>query len=354
MNKKNRNNDFSLSFLDIMACGLGGVIIIFLLLENKSPSEESSFEINQLKEDIVNLNSVNQNLLVNNQVIKTEIDDKTQSLKSIKSFNSNISDNLTSLNQEKESFKKGIEQLKKSIKEMPQNLREDPISNEEIYEEEYIEGLTIRGSRICILLDSSSSMTDEKLVEIIKRKNSSDEEKKNGQKWKRTIRIVKWILARAPQDSEVAVIKFSKNAKYIAKKSFKAGSKKDLQLIFKGLDNTVPSGPTNLVSGLIQAEKFKPTNIYLITDGLPTFGGERFKSLNPFSKCDSIVGSSSKISGDCRVKLFEQSIRFVDNQSAVVDIILLPVEGDPQASPKMWNWASSTGGLLISPAKDWP
>ena len=84
MNKKNRNNDFSLSFLDIMACGLGGVIIIFLLLENKSPSEESSFEINQLKEDIVNLNSANQNLLVNNQVIKTEIDDKTQSLKSIK------------------------------------------------------------------------------------------------------------------------------------------------------------------------------------------------------------------------------------------------------------------------------
>ena len=67
-----------------------------------------------------------------------------------------------------------------------------------------------------------------------------------------------------------------------------------MQLIFKGLDNTVPSGPTNLVSGLIQAEKFKPTNIYLITDGLPTFGGERFKSLNPFSKCDSIVGSSSK------------------------------------------------------------
>ena len=86
-------------------------------------------------------------------------------------------------------------------------------------------------------------------------------------------------MARAPQDSEVAVIKFSKNAKYIAKKSFKAGSKKDLQLIFKGLDNAVPSGPTNLVSGLIQAEKFKPTNIYLITDGLPTFGGERFKSL---------------------------------------------------------------------------
>ena len=59
------------------------------------------------------------------------------------------------------------------------------------------------------MLDSSSSMTDENCGNY-KEKNSSDEEKKNGQKWKRTIRIVKWILARAPQDSEVAVIKFVK------------------------------------------------------------------------------------------------------------------------------------------------
>ena len=61
---------------------------------------------------------------------------------------------------------------------MPQQIIEDPISNDEFYEENYIEGLTIVGEKICILLDSSSSMTDEKLLEIIKRKNLSDEEKK--------------------------------------------------------------------------------------------------------------------------------------------------------------------------------
>ena len=109
-----------------------------------------------------------------------------------------------------------------------------------------------------------------------------------------------------------------------------------------------------MLSALIQAAKFKPTNIYLITDGLPTFGGERFKSLNPFNKCDSIIGSSNKISGDCRVKLFNQSIKYVSNNGAQIDIILLPVEGDPQASPEMWKWASDTGGILISPAKNWP
>jgi hypothetical protein len=37
-----------------------------------------------------------------------------------------------------------------------------------------------------------------------------------------------------------------------------------------------------------------------------------------------------------------------------VNVILLPIEGDPQASPEFWNWTASTGGLLISPAESWP
>ena len=142
-----------------------------------------------------------------------------------------------------------------------------------------------------------------------------------------------------------------KQQNILPKNPSKPKNKNDLKTIFLGLNNIIPNGPTNLLSALIQAAKFKPTNIYLITDGLPTFGGERFKSLNPFNQCDSIIGSSNKISGDCRVKLFNQSIKYVSTNGAKIDIILLPVEGDPQASPEMWKWASDTGGILISPAK---
>ena len=58
MKKKKRNNDFSLSFLDIMACGLGGVIIIFLLLDN-SKLETQISNHNQINND--NLESSNKN-----------------------------------------------------------------------------------------------------------------------------------------------------------------------------------------------------------------------------------------------------------------------------------------------------
>ena len=61
MKKKNRKNDFSLSFLDIMACGLGGVIIIFLLLENNSEMKKSESGTNTeiLIEKIENLKNSN-------------------------------------------------------------------------------------------------------------------------------------------------------------------------------------------------------------------------------------------------------------------------------------------------------
>ena len=356
MKKKKRNNDFSLSFLDIMACGLGGVIIIFLLLENKPTFKINKSNTNNeiLIEQIESLTSSNQELSIANQQLELDIENEKNKLSVINKQNVTLEKTIENANKNTQEVNTEVSQLKEKISKMPQQMIEDPIPNDELFEENYIEGLTIVGKKICILLDSSSSMTDEKLLEIIKRKNLSDEEKKKGPKWKRSLDIVKWILARAPKDSDIAVIRFSETAKYIAKQSFQTKNKNDLKTVFLGLNNITPDGPTNLLSALIQAAKFNPTNIYLITDGLPTFGGERFKSLNPFNKCDSIIGSSNKISGDCRVKLFNQSIRYVSNNGAQIDIILLPVEGDPQASPEMWKWASNTGGILISPAKSWP
>ena len=356
MKKKNRKNDFSLSFLDIMACGLGGVIIIFLLLDNRPNSKitESNTNNEILIEEIESLSNSNLELSTANQQLELNIENEKNKLSIIDKKNETLEKKIKDIGKTSEEVNIEVSQLKEKISKMPQEIIEDPISNDELFEENYIEGLTIEGKRICILLDSSSSMTDEKLLEIIKRKNLSAEEKKKGPKWKRSLDIVRWILARAPKDSDIAVIRFSETAKYIAKESFQTQNKNALKTIFLGLNNITPNGPTNLLSALIQASKFEPTNIYLITDGLPTYGGDRFKSMNPFSKCDSIIGSSNKISGDCRVKLFKQSIRYVSNNGAKIDIILLPVEGDPQASPEMWKWASDTGGILISPAKNWP
>ena len=222
MKKKKRNNDFSLSFLDIMACGLGGVIIIFLLLDNRPNSEITETDTNNeiLIEEIERLSNSNLELSTANQQLELNIANEKNKLSIIDKQNETLEKKIKDIGKTSKEINIEVSQLREKISKMPQEIIEDPISNDELFEENYIEGLTIVGKKICILLDSSSSMTDEKLLEIIKRKNLSDEEKKKGPKWKRSLDIVKWILVRAPEESNIAVIRFSETAKYIAKESF--------------------------------------------------------------------------------------------------------------------------------------
>jgi hypothetical protein len=66
------------------------------------------------------------------------------------------------------------------------------------------------------------------------------------------------------------------------------------------------------------------------------------------------LGKSATISGECRLKLFRQSIRDSSLRGVTVNVILLPIEGDPDAANEYWAWAAQSGGLVISPAANWP
>ena len=128
-----------------------------------------------------------------------------------------------------------------------------------------------------------------------------------------------------------------------------------LEGILRDLEAVVPSGPTNLQVGLKAMYAMGPTNLYVVTDGLPTQGSAGYKSLNPFAACSSLWGLSNTISGDCRARLFRHTIQETwPTDSLPVNVILLPIEGDPGAAAEYWLWTATSGGLLITPAETWP
>ncbi len=222
-------------------------------------------------------------------------------------------------------------------------------------EENYLMGLKVEGPRIAILVDASASMTDEKLIDIIKTKSGSKAGKLQASKWLRTKRVIEWLLARLPIDSEVMAVAFNEQATALGQPGWqKAGGSGAIQAIIQDMNGLVPEGGTNLQLGLQAINKQSPSNIYIVTDGLPTRGESSYKSLNPFASCGSLTGTSKTISGECRVKLFRQTIKDSHVPAAVINTILLPIEGDPDAVNEFWAWTASTGGLLISPASDWP
>jgi len=41
-------------------------------------------------------------------------------------------------------------------------------------------------------------------------------------------------------------------------------------------------------------------------------------------------------------------------RGTAINVILLPMEGDPQAAGAYWQLARSTDGAYLAPSKDWP
>jgi len=337
-----------------MACGLGAIILVFMIV--KQNIDQPMGESDRLKSDLAQLQQ--QDAALQQSISKlnaaalsamSKISNNQMMATALKHDAAKKSELLQRKHQE-------VTALKKTIKHAPQAKTNDVVKNNQGGEENYIMGIKVEGRKIVFLVDSSASMTDEQLIQIIRRKNSSDSNKKKGPKWQRTKRIMRWLLARTPKSSQLAVVTYNQTATLLGGSGWvSGGDASSINKLYRAMDKLVPSGATNLQQALQQAAALKPTDMYVLTDGLPTAGQSRYASLNPFASCSSLLGKSNNISGDCRVKLFRQSVNESAPKGGVkVNVILLPIEGDPQAAPEYWAWSASTGGLLISPALSWP
>lgn len=353
MRKRRKSEGFNLAFLDIMSCGLGAVVLVFMLVKHNVGN--STNEIDLLRADVQHLEwertELQQTLDQLQTISRAETKNIAQLRSKLASLEQSIQQKENSLVEKKEH----LAALKKDISIRPVAQKNDLIEDNRGGEETYLMGLKVQGPRIAVLVDSSGSMTDEKLIDIIKRKSGSKAEKKKGPKWLRTRKTVRWLLARVPRTSQVAVISFNGSVNSLGQAKWLSADKPaTLSALYHELETLTPEGPTNLQKGLQAVSKLGASDLYIITDGLPTVGESRYTSLNPFSNCSSLLGKASTISGECRVKLFRQSVKESNLQGMTVNVILLPIEGDPDAVNEYWAWAAQTGGLVISPAENWP
>lgn len=337
-----------------MASGLGAIILILILV--KQDVAKTPPEIGRLQADLVTLQAQDSTLKQATIDFNNMAVDEMSGMSKVQAHISTLKANTSQISNSISQQQAALSSIKNTLKNAPAKAADDIVKNDAGGEENYVMGLKVEGRNIVFLIDSSASMTDEKLIDIIRRKNTSNTEKQNAPKWQRTKRIVHWLLARSPKSSRVTVIAYHKTATVLGGiKGFSSRDSKSINKVFHALDQLVPTGSTHLQHGLQKAKSLNPTDIYLLTDGLPTDGPARYASLNPFGDCSSLLGKSTNISGNCRVKLFRQTIaESASNKTTKINVILLPIEGDPQAAPEYWRWTAITGGLLISPATNWP
>ena len=212
-------------------------------------------------------------------------------------------------------------------------------------ERQYLEGLRVRGRHVLILLDVSTSMLHEDLVNILLLRHADAARKRAAGKWRRALAITRWVLARLPEGASYQVLVFNTSAHPVLPESgtrWLAASDSPARTgIGQQLEALTPDGGTSLYTAFAAARSLKPEpdQIVLITDGLPTQG--------------KTAGLRKYVNSDVRVQLFDDALLQLPT-NVPVDSVLLPMKGDSQAAHKFWYLARITHGTLIMPARDWP
>lgn len=336
-----------------MSCGLGAIILVLMLV--KHDVEHVSDESERLTSDLVRLQQTEAELSAKVVGALRAKAATTGQLEALESEISRVQREIERKQVEIRARESREDALEETIKTIEVRDNTDVVENRQSGEENYIIGLRVEGQRIGILVDSSASMTEEKLIDIIRRKNMDPAARVQGPKWQRTRRVLSWLLARLPRQTSVRVVAFAETAQNLGNANgVSGGDAAGLGRIVSDMNQVVPGGATNLAAALNAIAAHNPTDLYLITDGLPTAGDSGYRSLNPFSGCSALWGGATSISGECRARLFRHTVNNAGLDKVRTNVILLPLEGDPEAAALYWRWTAATDGLLIAPAETWP
>jgi hypothetical protein len=361
--KRRAVNVFSLSFLDIITCGLGAIILLFVLVNAKSAAQRETVttdlrsEVDRLEQEVlagekdrvqarnaieqtdaelVRAQGLSRRIFQILQERKTELADRQNDTLASKTHIQKLKTDLKSLEEELKRLKAGA----KTQNDLGTRLRKFPGHGDR----QYLTDLKMGGRRIFILVDASASMLDETVVDIIRRRNLSTDEKLKSAKWQQVVATVNWLATQLPQTSQFQIYTFNETAVPLLKGSqgtwLDAGNVEQLNQSADNLRTVVPEKGTSLLNAFsaLQAIKPAPDNIFLLTDGLPTMGSDK-----PWRK---------RVSSQKRLSLFNEAVRKIPR--VPVNIILFPMEGDPLAADAFWRLAKDTRGSFFSPSKDWP
>ena len=356
---------FSLSFLDVICCGFGAVILFYTIISAQSgvertrKAEDLSAQVAMLEEEVIT--GARNLVLLRNALQKTESETVSASSRATQLIEELQRKREESFIYDAETLAKRerIERLKADVRALEENARRLEASaqvatpraeltgaGKSRVSRRYITGLTLKGRRILVLFDRSASMLDEDLVNIIRLRNSPPAAQLSAQKWRRATDIATWIIGEVPEGSQYQVYGFNTAAAPLldgtAGEWLRGNDETVRERLQESIGRLTPSGGTSLINALaaIRDMRVPPDQIILITDGLPTQGA-------------SAPALRRYVDAGDRARLFDEAVRGI-NRDVPVDVILLPMKGDVPAPHRFWGLARMTKGAFIMPSPDWP
>jgi hypothetical protein len=359
---RRKTQTFSMSFLDVISCGFGAVVLFYTIISAQAglyrikESADLTAEAKKLEQEV--LDGYKHLAELQNALESTE--DRTVRAAGL---SREILEKLRITQEELARYehdtlarRESLERLKADLKQLEESTRRlraaapKEGSGEErapVIDPQQLVTLRVTGERVLVLVDASASMLDETVVNVIRLRNMPPERRIASTKWQQALNTVYWVATRLPKTAQFQVYAFDTQPRPLvegtAGRWLNAGDAGQVEVAVAALRRTAPTGGTSLHNAFAVIRQLSPApdNVILITDGLPTQG-------------DKPPLMRTLVTPEQREDLMQSAVKSLPPSPPPVNVVLLPMEGDPSAPIYFWRLARATGGGFLSPAKDWP
>lgn len=363
---RRRFDVFNLSFLDVMACGLGAIVLFYMIINaqvsvrSNAASVEILSETSKLEEEVLegrkDLIRVRNSLDAKQKERELTEGDAARLQEKLAEMLAELAqyeDDSMAQTDSIEKLRSDIERLEAAKRRLAAESAErspDTGSRVRSYvgdgNRQYLTGMKMGGNRVLILIDTSTSMLARTYVNVVRFRYMQDAKKRQAPKWQQAVKTVDWLTTRIQPGTKFQIYGFNEETGTIIDGSdgswidVKDGS--ELTDAVDNLRTVIPENGTSLYKAFKAIKEMEPLpdNVYLLTDGLPTQGR------NPPSEPEMVKS-------EARIKLFSQAVRELPAR-VPVNVLLFPMDGDPAAAGLFWQLALATRGSFLSPSRDWP
>ncbi len=355
---------FSMSFLDAITAGFACVVLLFMivsanaLLDARTVIQDRESEARRWELRVL---TGQRNLVALQERLESQLREWNALAAARQSLVTEIESTerqLETLTEDSAARREAIERLRRELAELSKQSEELEASAAKPDDDgrslrsftgegnrQYLTGMRMGGRRVAILVDTSTSMLDRTIVNILRRRNMTPEQQRRAPKWQQVVNTVDWLTTQIQPGTQVQIIGFNDTATWLIPGSegkwvtVEDGSELDAPV--EALRASYPHGPTSLHAAFNALKQLEPApdNIFLLVDGLPTMG--------------EVKPTRNGVTAQQRLDHFNRAIRQLP-VGVPVNVILFAMEGDPAAAPAYWLVGIRTGGSLMAPAEDWP
>jgi hypothetical protein len=231
--KSRELNVFSMSFLDAITAGFGAVVLLFMLVSTNALVEPRAVVDNleaEARRWELRVLTGQRNLVQLKEQLQSQLQQWTALLAVRENLTSEIQETqvrLATLAEDSDARRAAIESLRAELAKLSQQEKElattappdDEGTSLRSFQGEgnrqYLTGLRMGGRRVAILVDTSTSMLDRTLVNILRRRNMSVEQQRRAPKWQQVVNTVDWLTTQIAPGTQVQIIGFSDRATWL-------------------------------------------------------------------------------------------------------------------------------------------